>query len=109
MATLTTHSIAISGTDPAYAAASAGGDAVQPHARAHLHVKNGDASSKTVTIAVPGTTRYGQAEPDVAVVVPAGGERVIGPLDYGLADPTDGLVHVTYSAVTSVTVSALVL
>lgn len=109
MATLTTKSIAVTGTDPTFVAANAGGNEVQPHHSGFLHVKNGSGASVTVTVAVPGTTKYGQAEPDVPVVVPAGGDRVIGPLGYDLADPTDGLVHVTYSAVASVTVASLVL
>lgn len=108
MATLTTKTIAVTGTDPTFVAASAGGDAVQPHHSGFLHVRNGSGASVTVTVAVPGTTKFGQAEPDVPVVVPAGTDRLIGPLSYDLADSTD-LVHVTYSAVTSVTVAALVL
>ena len=63
--------------------------------------------TKTVTVVVPGNTRYGQADPDVTITVPAGGTSLIGPLPRDLADPADGLVHITYSAVTSLTVAAV--
>jgi hypothetical protein len=105
MAELTHQQATIAGTTVAMAAAAGGGDTVRPGAA--LLVTNGDASAKTVTIVVPGNTKYGQADPDVAVVVAAGATKLIGPLPQDLADPTDGFVHVTYSAVTSVTVAAV--
>lgn len=90
------------------AAASAGGDKVPPNDRGMLVFRNGDAASKTVTLVVPGNTRYGQANPDVAYVVPAGATAYIGPLTSDLGDPTDtNLISVTYSAVTSCTISAV--
>ena len=106
MALLTTQQIGITGTNPTYDAAGGSGDTINPDSRTVLHVKNGDASSHSVTVAVPGT-EYGQARPDVVVAVPAGESRFIGPLVTDLADPTDGQVHVTYTATTSVTVAAL--
>lgn len=106
MALLAIQQIGITGTNPTYSAASGGGDTVKPDDRAVLHVKNGDASSHTVTIAVPGS-EYGQSRPDVAVAVPAGESRFIGPLVHDLADSTDGAVHITWSATTSMTVAAI--
>ena len=107
MATLAYQQSAIGGAAVTMAAASGGGDKVAPNKRGALLVTNGDASSKTVTIAVPGNTKYGQANPDVAVVVAAGVTKLIGPFASDLADPTDGKVAITYSAVTSVTVAAV--
>lgn len=87
-------------------AASGGGDSVTVAENGALLVRNGDASSKTVTVVVPGT-QYGQARPDIAVVVAAGETALIGPFPFDLADPVTRLVNVTYSAVTAVTVAAI--
>ena len=107
MATLTYKKSKIGGSgNVAMAAASVGGDKVSPNPRGALLVKNGDASSKTVTVVVPGNTRYGQAQPDVAVVIPASEQSLIGPFGPELAGG-DGLVAITYSGVTSVTVAAV--
>jgi hypothetical protein len=106
VATLSTQQVAITGGAVTYGSAAGGGDKVVPDGRTMLHVKNGGGSSITVTVVVPGST-YGQANPDVAVTVPNGGERMIGPFPIEIADPADGLVAITYSAVTSVTVAAV--
>src|SRR5690554_4260675 len=103
MALLAPQQIQITGTEVTYTAASAGGDTVAPGDNVVLHVRNGDAVDHTVTVVVPGE-RFGQANPDVAVVVTAGEDRFIGPLTSALAD--DGVVSITYDATTSVTVAA---
>lgn len=105
MAELAHQQVQITGTEIAYAAAAAGGDTVKPGDRVFLHVVNGDVSDHTVTLAVPGT-EYGQAKPDVAVTVTAGEERMIGPLPRQLAN-SNGLVDITYDAVTSLTIAAV--
>lgn len=108
MATLPYRKVAIAGTNPQLQAAAVGGDKVAPNDHGCLMVRNGSGASITVTVAVPGNTKYGQAEPDVAVSVPAGADRFIGPFGEDLGDrATDGLVAITYSAVTTVTVAAL--
>ena len=107
MAALAYQSSVIAGKTVAMAAASGGGDTVPPNEQGALLVLNGDASPKTVTVVVPGNTRFGQADPDVAVTVAAGAYKLIGPFPQELADDADGLVHITYSAVTSVTVAAI--
>lgn len=104
MALLTTQPIQITGTAPSYAAAAAGGDKVPPGNRTFVHIKNGSAAAITATVVVPGQM-FGQELPDVAVSVPAGGDRMIGPLVPQLA--VNGNVDITYSAVTSVTIAAL--
>lgn len=69
-------------------------------------MKNGGASSITVTVNSVTPSNYG-TDVDLVVSVPAGGERRIGPLsEQRFASPSDGLVAVTYSDVTSVTVGA---
>lgn len=104
MATLAYQQIAFSGTAVNLVAASAGGDKVAPNERGAFMVRNASAASITVTVAVPGNTKYGQAQPDVAVAVAAGATTLIGPLPGDLAD-ADGLIAITYSAVASVTVA----
>jgi hypothetical protein len=106
MATLAYQQSKIGGTELTFAAASVGGDKVAPADRASLLVKNASAGAITVTVVTPGSTKYGQADPDVAVVVAAGATTAIGPFPQDLGG-TDGLVSITYSAVTSVTVAAI--
>lgn len=107
MAALAYQKSKIAGTAITLVAASAGGDTILPNDRGLLMVKNGDSSSHNVTIAVPGNTKYGQAEPDVTVSVAAGATELIGPFPRDLADPSDGRVHISYAATTSVTVAAI--
>lgn len=107
MALLTTQQVVITGLAPTFASAAGGGDTVVPDDRTFLHVKNASAGAITVTVVVPGTT-YGQANPDVAVSVPATtGERMIGPLTAALVNPATGVVDISYSGVTSLTVAAI--
>lgn len=108
MAQLTVQQTSLDGLNPAYAAADVAGDALANNGSTVLHVKNGDASSHTVTIASqvanppPGTVAQDQ---DVAV--PAGEERIIGPFNRSAFNDSDGNVQVTYDDVTSVTVAAI--
>lgn len=104
MADLAIQRGSVTGAVVTMAAASGGGDTMP--SGASLLVRNADASSKTVTIAVPGS-KYGQARPDFSLAVPAGAIARFGPFPHDLADPADGKVHITYSAVTSVTVAAI--
>lgn len=104
MALLTAQQIQIDGLEMTTQAAAGGGDTLEPGEDLFLEVFNGDASDKTVTVVVPGTL-YGVARGDVPVVVTAGERRKIGPFPRDLADPDTGLVSITYSAVTSVTVA----
>lgn len=103
MATRATEVVDIDGLNATYHAASGGGDQFTPGERTFLHVKNDNAASCTVTVTTPGTV-VGQAIADVAVAVPAGQERFIGPFSaehFGAAD--DGLADVSWSVSASVT------
>lgn len=105
MAALSTQNIVDAGTAPTFAAAAATSNTAEVGNGKNTFyvVKNGDASSKTVTITVPGTTDYGQPTPDPVITVAAGEEAWI-PLRkvYDQADGT-GRAIVTLSATTSVT------
>lgn len=105
MALLTNQQAAVTGKAVTFAAAAGGGDTVNIDGTIVLIVRNGDASSKTVTVVRPGT-EFGAAVADVPVTVPAGETWVIGPLPQSFED-TDGLADITYSAVTSVTIAAV--
>lgn len=76
---------------------AAAGDSVQVGANKVLVVSNADASSHTVTCAVPGVDFTGTAKPDLAVVIPAGSMALIPMLDI-YADPTTGQCMLTYDA-----------
>jgi hypothetical protein len=107
MATLTAQALVIGGLNATYGSATSGGDKVMPGDRVFLHVKNGAGSTVTVTIAANPTSRGLTVTPP-AVSVPASGDRFIGPLPADTyAAASDGLVAITYSSATSVTVAAL--
>ena len=106
MALLATQQIQITGSAITLTAAAGGGDTITPSDRTFLWVKNGSGSPITVTVVVP-NSYFGQPLADVAVSVPATtGERLVGPLDRRLANAS-GLVDITYSGVTSLTVAAV--
>jgi hypothetical protein len=73
--------------------------------RTFLWVKNGSGGSITVTVGIGGTT-FGILNPDVARVVTAGAEAVIGPLpvDFTGSD-LFGFITFSYSGVTSLTIA----
>lgn len=104
MATLSKQTPTLTGTTVTYASAAGGGDAVPYSPRATLLVNNTDASSHSITIAVPGNTSYGQANPDITVAVAAGVEKAIGPFPRDFADD-NGLVQLTYTAATGMKVA----
>lgn len=106
MAALTYQQAQIAGVPLTFAAASAGGDTVFPNDHGVVLVRNSGGASINVTIAVPGNTKYGIANPDPVVAVAAAATVAIGPFPADLGDPADGLVHLTYSSVTAVTVAA---
>lgn len=105
MATLSAATIDVAGITTTLAAAAAGGDLAPVGSGLFLIVKNGDATSKTVTLATPGLLPTGDAYPDKAYTVAAGAQVLI-PLLPLYRDPADGYAHITYSAVTQVTVGA---
>jgi len=103
MATIPHAQSAIGGVVLTAVAATAGPDTILPGDNVTLIVHNGNAGAVTVTVVVPGNTKYGLANPDVtSVSIPAGGHAVIGPFPADLADPADGLIDVTASPSASV-------
>lgn len=106
MATLTTQVIGQAGTAITFANATAGGDACATGSDVKLLIKNGDASSHTVTLVTPGTVDGDLAIADRAVTV-AAGATVGVPVTDRYKDPNTGLASLTYDAVTSMTVAVI--
>lgn len=107
MAELTVQALDEDGITPSYDNAAAGGDEFAYDEHAFIHVKNGDASEHTVTIPSQYTAsevKPGLQTQDLAVAVPAGEERMIGPFYEPAYKDSNGMVQITYDAVTSVTV-----
>lgn len=102
MALLALQSISKAGLNPAFVAAGAGGDTFANDGSTSLHVKNGGAGAITVTVASDKLCDQG-FDHDVAVNVPIGGERIIGPFR---PKRFGGIAAVSYSGVTTVTVAA---
>lgn len=110
MATLSVQTISRTGTSPTYASAAGGGDQFQNDGSARLHVKNGGGSPITVTIDSPNTCSFGASASsahDYVTSVPAGGEKFIGPFSADQFNDPNGMVQISYSAVTSVTVAVI--
>ncbi len=113
MAILAVQQISRTGLNPALAAASAGGDAFPNTGRAFLRVKNAHATlARTVTVASqlpPGAIPPGAVKTDLAVAVPALGERWIGHFDPASFNDANGRVAVTYDTEADLTVGAFAL
>ncbi|MEV0584106.1 hypothetical protein [Nonomuraea sp. NPDC050310] len=99
MAALALQVLVPGGSASTLTAAAGGGDTAPCGDGNFLEVLNGDASSKTVTLATPATF-HGLAISDRQVTIPAG-ERWKIPLPVSVYGQD---VAITYSAVTSVTV-----
>ncbi len=106
MALLSAQAPSQAGTDIAFAAAAAGGDTFRPGDTTSLRVKNASTAAVTVTINSARACDQG-ASHNLAVSVPAGGEREIGPFPAARFAGPGGLVSVTYSATASVTVAVV--
>ena len=106
MALLTTYSMADAGTAPTFVAA-ASSDTVTYAASVFVVYRNTNASTRTVTITVPGNTSYGQALPDPILTLGATTGELWIPLRALYQDSATGLVTFTLSATTNVTVSVV--
>jgi hypothetical protein len=91
-------------------AAAGGGDAMAVGSGMILRVVNGAGAPITVTLAIPAARTY---EPNVAITSPVitvtnGTTKDIGPIDAAtFADTTTGLLTITYSSATTITVAAI--
>jgi len=106
MATLVAVDISRAGVVADGAAAAGGGDAFLNTGAEILVIKNGSVSSINVTLVTQATVD-GNAVADPVVAVAAGVTKAIGPFPRYIFGDANGLVQVTYSAVTSLTVKVL--
>lgn len=108
MALLTTLTSkrAANGNDLAGAAAAGGGDTFTNTGQEIAVIKNGSGAPITVTFVTPATLD-GLAVTDLTVSVGAGETRAVGPFPPGVYNDANGLVSMTYSGVTTLTVAIL--
>jgi hypothetical protein len=107
MATLTTQTITRAGVTPSYVTPAGGGDACEVGDDVYLHVKNTNAATRDVTLAIPaGASTYPNVTyQNVTVTIPATtGDKLIGPISALFKDPTTGMCTITTSAQTGVTI-----
>lgn len=113
MAALTVQDIVEAGLNASYPAAAGGGDtAANLGGDVLLHVKNADAGAHTVTVTATLASQKVpslgvMAKANVAVAVPAGEDRFIGPFAQGAFNDAGGNILITYDGVTAVTIAAL--
>lgn len=94
----------------AHQAASGGGDTFANSGRERLHVVNADSAAHTVHVVKQAKCNFGQThttDTSDDFVVPAGQDRLLPAFDPSIYNDGAGLVHVTYTAVTSVTVGVI--
>lgn len=101
---ITPQDIAVTGTAVTFEAANAAGNSIDMSSGPKiLHAKNTNASTRTITLVTAGTVG-GLAIADRTVVIAATtGDKEIR-LDNVLKG-TDGVAHITYDAVTNLTVA----
>lgn len=109
MALLAAQSATKAGVALTFNSCAGGGDTVRIGDRTYIIIKNADASPKTVTVDVPGNTAWGQANPDAVIVVAAGAQTIVGPIDSTFAQPgtNPATANLTYSAVTNLTIAVI--
>lgn len=110
MATLTPVTPDITGPLLGAVAATGGGDQFANTGREFFYIKNGGGGAITVTFDSPTTCSFNVAansNHDAAISVGAAAERIIGPFPTVRFNDGSGNVQVSYSGVTSVTVSVI--
>ncbi len=106
MAVLTVQAMTRTGIVPSYAAADVAGDSVPISGKEFLHIKNASVSPITVTIASNQDSNFGTDE-DVAAVVAATDELMLGPFRKARFADGNGNMALTYSDVTTLTLAVL--
>lgn len=103
MATLTVQKITRSGVQPSFASAAGGGDQFLNSGTEYLEIVNGSGGAITVTADI--VQSVDSVDPGgKAISVPAGETRKFGPFPKALYNDSNGMVQITYSGVTSLTV-----
>lgn len=106
MADLTIYPIVLTGVEPTYVACAAGGDAFMNDGRIFIHVKNGGAASRTVTVDSIRPCNQG-VDHNAVVAVPAGDERMIGAFNKARFNDANGKAQITYDNEADLTIAAV--
>jgi hypothetical protein len=107
MATLTPQTSNRTGITPTYNSCAAGGDAIPNNGKVLLHFKNTNAAARVVTFATQATVD-GQAVADPTLTVPlTSGDKMIGPFPPSIYNDANGLLQLTYDAVTNLSVAVI--
>lgn len=103
MATLAVQTATTAGLEATYASAAGGGDQFSNDGTVILHVKNGSGGDITMTIASQVSCSQGSTH-NTTCVITAGEERFAGPFPTDRYNDANGMVQLTYSGVTSLTI-----
>lgn len=106
MPQLTVQQIDRDGVTPTLVAADVGGDKFTNTGSEFIFVRNGSGAPIIVTLDIR-TTVDAQVVTDRAVSVPAGGDKLIGPIPPTVYNDASNDVDLTYSAVGSLTIGVL--
>lgn len=103
MADYSPDAVVHSGTAPNVRSAASGDKLLDPGDHRVARITNGGGSPITLTIAVPGTTAYGVANPAKEITIPDGEVRCV-PVLAAYGDPGDGgKVSLSWSSTADVT------
>ena len=106
MAVLTTQRTTSAGAVLTYASAAAGGDKFNNTGKEVVMIKNGSASSITVTFDSVRPCDYGY-DHDLVIIVAAGDTQIVGPFSTARFNDTNKQTSISYSASASVTVAVV--
>ncbi len=104
---LTVQDVSLAGVTPSYVAATlTDGNSFANDGKVLLHVKN---TGSQITLTVAAVAKLaGVSLTNPAIVIPATtGDKMIGPFDPTVFNQAAGVVYVTYTAVTGVTIAAI--
>lgn len=109
MANLQTYAATLTGLrlDDKFVAAAGGGDTCETGKNVKLLVRNGGATTPTVTIATPETVDGDLTVQDRVVTIPANATLFAIPITDRYRDSTTGRAAISYSAATDLTVLCL--
>jgi hypothetical protein len=96
-----------SGVTPTYNVTDVGGDKFSPGPRVFVHAKNTNAAVRIVTFATAGKLAEFDVADMTATIPATTGDKILGPFPADIFAGTDGLVAMTYDAVTDLTIAVL--
>lgn len=106
MAALSIFHPGSAGAAPGFVAVNGGGDSFPIVSRSQkFHFKNTDVAARTITFTAQNKCNLGFLH-HVAVVVPAGAERLVDDIDPGIYGDATGRVQLTYDAATGLSVES---